>query len=185
MSREPRLSLPDPVESERLLRLTIEAEHRNTADPDRAAESRRWVHDPNDDGLGIPPAALGPQDFRERLPMRDFGAHRHPDVLTARPFENRPSIAVLSTTHDRRADWLRAGQALERVLLVATAHGVRSSLLHQALEWPDLREQLDSRRLNAQMVLRLGYGPEGPPTPRRTADQALHEEELSAAHRAR
>ncbi|MFL1897785.1 Acg family FMN-binding oxidoreductase [Streptomyces tauricus] len=180
-----RLSLPDPVESERLLRLTIEAEHRNTADPDRAAESRRWVHDPNDDGLGIPPAALGPQDFRERLPMRDFGAHRHPDVLTARPFENRPSIAVLSTTHDRRADWLRAGQALERVLLVATAHGVRSSLLHQALEWPDLREQLDSRRLNAQMVLRLGYGPEGPPTPRRTADQALHEEELSAAHRAR
>ncbi|MFE1794875.1 Acg family FMN-binding oxidoreductase [Streptomyces sp. NPDC059517] len=178
-----RLSVPGPAESDRLLRLTREAEHRNTADPDRAAESRRWVHGPADDALGIPPAALGPQDFRERLPMRDFGAHRHPDALTARPFEERPSIAVLSTAHDRRADWLRAGQALERVLLVATTYGVRSSLLHQALEWPDLREQLmeapGGRGAHAQMVLRLGYGPQGPPSPRRTADQVLAEEPLS------
>ncbi|MDF3148804.1 hypothetical protein PBV88_48390, partial [Streptomyces sp. T21Q-yed] len=65
-------------------------------------------------------------------------------------------------------------------LLVATAHGVRASLLHQALEWPDLRAQLvsapgDDRRAHAQMVIRLGYGPMGPPTPRRTASQALED----------
>ncbi|MEV7144112.1 Acg family FMN-binding oxidoreductase [Streptomyces tauricus] len=183
------LSRPDPAESDRLLRLTREAERRNTVHPDRAAESRRWVHDPTGADLGIPTAALGPQDFLEHLPMRDFGAHQHPDVLTARPFEKRPSIAVLSTTHDRRADWLRAGQALERVLLVATSHGVRASLLHQALEWPDLREQLvgahGSRGANAQMVLRLGYGPQGPPSPRRTADQVLADEPLSASRRTR
>jgi hypothetical protein len=98
-------------------------------------------------------------------------------VLTARPFEKRPTIAVLSTDHDRRTDWLRAGQALERVLLVATANGIRASLLHQALEWPDLREQLvpqpSDRRGHAQMVIRLGYGPEGPASPRRAARQDL------------
>ncbi|KOU56972.1 aromatic ring-opening dioxygenase LigA [Streptomyces sp. MMG1533] len=173
-------------QTERLLQLTREAEHRNTADADRAGESRRWVHAVDDTALGMPPEALGRQDFRDHLPMRDFGAHRHPDVLAARPFEKHPSIAVLSTTHDRRTDWLRAGQALERVLLVATVHGLRASLLHQALEWPDLREHIappaDESRAHAQMVIRLGYGPEGPATPRRTARQTLAEEH--AAHKA-
>ncbi|GGJ06795.1 Acg family FMN-binding oxidoreductase [Streptomyces brasiliensis] len=168
---------PAPVDRDRLLRLTREAEHRTTADSARAAESRRWVHEPGDSALGLPPGTLGPQDFRERVPMRDFGAHRHPDVLAARPFEKRPLIAVLTTAHDRRTDWLRAGQALEHVLLVATAHGVRASLLHQALEWPDLREQLASStpdpRTHPQMLIRLGYGPEGPPSPRRTAGRVL------------
>jgi hypothetical protein len=173
------LDFPGPSETDRLLRLTWEAEQRNTVDAARASESRRWVHAPNADSLGMPPEAIGPQDFRDRIPMRDFGAHRHPAVLTARPFEKRPSIAVLSTLHDRRADWLRAGESLERVLLVATAHGVRASLLHQALEWPDLREQLvggtDERRTHAQMVLRLGYGPEGPASPRRGARRVTEE----------
>jgi nitroreductase len=171
------LSRPSPGETDRLLRITREAERRNTADPERATESRRWVHEPDRTGLGMRPETLGPQDFREQVPMRDFGAHRHPAILTARPFEKRPTIAVLSTAHDRRTDWLRAGQALERVLLVATVHGIRASLLHQALEWPDLREQLgplpSDRRDHAQMMVRLGYGPEGPSSPRRAARQVL------------
>ena len=182
-----RLARPDPDATDRLLRLTREGEQRTTADPDRSAESRRWVQEPDHPGLGIPPAAVGAQDYCEHIPMRDFAAHRHPAALTARLFEARPTIAVLSPAHDRRADWLRAGMALERVLLVATAHGIRASLLHQAMEWPDLREQLgpapqDGRRAHAQMVIRLGYGPKGPPSPRRTASQAL-EDGVQAIHR--
>ena len=171
------LSRPATGETDRLLQITGEAEHRNTADPDRAAESRRWVREPGLTDLGMPPKAWGQRDFRELHPMGDFGAHRHTSVLSARPFEKRPAIAVLSTGHDRRADWLRAGQALERVLLVATAHGLRASLLHQALEWPDLREQIMPLPSDwhgyAQMVVRLGYGPQGPPSPRRAARQVL------------
>jgi hypothetical protein len=166
------LTVPAPDGTGRLLHLTKQAEHRNANDPERAMESRRWVHEPDEGSLGMPPRVLGPQDFRERIPMRDFVAHRHPDVLPARSFERHPVIAVLSTAHDRRSDWLRAGQALERVLLVATTHGVRASLLHQALEWPDLREGLlpDEGPLgHAQMLIRLGYGPAGPSTPRRCA----------------
>jgi len=170
------LELPGPTRTDRLLRLTREAEQRNTADTGRAVESRRWVHPPDAESLGMPPEAIGPQDFREQIPVRDFGAHRHPTALAARPFEKRPSIAVLSTLHDRRTDWLRAGEALERVLLVATAHGVKASLLHQALEWPDLREHLaDGQRQHAQMVFRLGYGPQGPASPRRSVGQSLEQ----------
>ncbi|MFR9799107.1 Acg family FMN-binding oxidoreductase [Streptomyces sp. MS06] len=168
---------PGTAGTERLLGLTRQAERRSAADADRAAESRRWVRRPDESGVGVPPSAVGPQDYRERMPMRDFGAHRHTSLLPARPFEERPVIVLLSTAHDRRADWLRAGQALERVLLLATAHGVRTSMLHQALEWPDLRAALTGEdaegRRHAQMLLRLGYGPEGPRTPRRAVSRTL------------
>ena len=175
------LAFPAPGDTARLLRVTAEAEHRNRSDADRGAESRRWVHrDPGEPtDVGLPTSALGPQDAHERLPMRDFTAQRHPERLPAQEFEYEPVIAVLATAHDRRADWLRAGQALEHVLLVATAHGLRTSLLHQAMEWPDLRRSLNSvtdsatdRPGHVQMLVRLGYGPEGPATPRRAPRDA-------------
>ncbi|MFE0252351.1 Acg family FMN-binding oxidoreductase [Streptomyces sp. NPDC059010] len=169
------LRFPEHAETARLLALTADGEQRNRWDADRSAESRRWVReDPYAAAdTGLPRAALGPQDTRERLPMRDFTARRHPDRLPARMYETTPVIAVLSTEHDRRADWLRAGQALEHVLLVATAHGLRASLLHQAMEWPDLRASVAPGSGHAHMLVRLGYGPEGPATPRRAARAVL------------
>ncbi|WP_323178505.1 MULTISPECIES: nitroreductase family protein [unclassified Streptomyces] len=148
------------------------AEHRNHLDADRGTESRRWVHrDPDDQaGAGLPRTALGPQDARERVPMRDFTAERHIERLPAQDFETAPVIALLRTEHDRRTDWLRAGEALEHVLLVATALGLRASLLHQPMEWSDLRRSLSpdpDHTGHAQMLIRMGYGPEGPATPRR------------------
>lgn len=73
---------------------------------------------------------------------------------------SRPTIAVLTTAHDRRADWLRAGQALEHVLLLARAHGVWASLLHQALQWSDLRWALsDGRRAPGHVQMLIGLDP--------------------------
>lgn len=172
------LSVPGRDSTQRLIQLTAEAERRNTGDSRRRAESRGWIRDGSADGL--PGAALGPQDAAGRLPVRDFTALRAPARLPAEVFERHPVIVVLSTTHDRRADWLRAGQALEHLLLVATANGVRTSLLHQALEWPDLRWALRSVHAgpsHVQMLIRLGYGPEGPATPRRPAGDVLDEAE--------
>ncbi|WP_394815903.1 hypothetical protein [Streptomyces gibsoniae] len=72
------------------------------------------------------------------------------------------------TSHDRREDWLRAGQALQRALLTATVYGVRTSLLDQAMEWPDLRAAIGLRgkRCHPQLLMRFGYGPDGGRTPR-------------------
>ncbi|WP_338693143.1 nitroreductase family protein [Streptomyces sp. Q6] len=168
------LTFPDPAERTVVLRVTAEAEQRNRSDALRGAESRRWVRRDGGAGTpgdGMPRSVLGPQDAREVVPMRDFTARRRPSALPARDFERAPAIAVLTTAHDRRADWLRAGQALEHVLLVATAHQLRSSLLHQAMEWPDLRRKVSAapdHRGHAHMVVRFGYGPEGPVTPRRS-----------------
>ncbi len=172
------LTFPEAADTARLLRVTAEAEQRNRLDADRGAESRRWVHRVPDEAAdaGLPRSALGPQDARENLPMRDFTAERHPERLPARDFETAPVIALLRTEHDRRTDWLRAGEALEHVLLVATVLGLRASLLHQAMEWGDLRRSLSpapEHTGHAQMLIRLGYGPEGAGTPRRSPHTAF------------
>ncbi|MFB7945523.1 Acg family FMN-binding oxidoreductase [Kitasatospora phosalacinea] len=177
-SEDAELLLPDEAETARLLRLTAEAERRNTVDPAQRAESRRWLQGrrPGARPYGIPAAALGPQDADGRLPMRDFGALAPERHLPPARFEARPRIVVLLTRGDGPEDWLRAGLALEHVLLAATVHGVRASLLHQAMEWRFLRwEARDSRHgpAFAQMLVRFGYGPEGAPTPRLPAAEVI------------
>jgi nitroreductase len=171
-----RLHLPDVDEAHRLLALTYEAEARTITDQNRRQESRSWIRSQADTDYGIPPEALGPQDAAGHLPMRDFSGLRPPTRLPAEVFEQHPQLGVLATDHDRPADWLRAGLALQHVLLLATRERVRASLLHQAVEWPDLRWMLRDPRNgpeHVQMLVRLGYGPEGAPTPRRDASGAF------------
>ncbi|WP_343244809.1 nitroreductase family protein [Streptomyces sp. SID14478] len=172
------LDLPSTPRINRLLRITAEAEQRTRLDAARATESRRLVIQPGAraTGIGVPASAMGPQDAFEHLPMRDFAARRYVAQLPSRPFESVPTIAVLRTAHDRRTDWIRSGQALQHVLLLATAHGLSSSLLHQAMEWPDLRTELcpaEHARSYPQMLIRLGYGPEGAAAPRMPAMRFL------------
>jgi nitroreductase len=170
------LHLPDVDEGRRLLTLTREAEVRNIEDRARREESRGWIRPRADTDFGIPPEALGPQDASGHVPVRDFSGLRPPTQLPSVPFEAHPQLAVLSTAHDRRADWLRAGLALQHVLLLATREQVRTSMLHQAIEWPDLRWMLRDPRSgpeHVQMIVRLGYGPDGLPTPRAIPNSTL------------
>ncbi|MYS22029.1 hypothetical protein GA0115240_137714 [Streptomyces sp. DvalAA-14] len=168
------LVVPKPNETRRILQLTAEGEWFTATDPVRRAETRSWVRDGAPDGL--PGAVLGPRDAAGHLPVRDFAALRPDRNRPSAAFEPHPVIAVLSTRHDRRADWLRAGQALENILLTGTVHRLRASLLHQALEWPDIRWALRDPRAgigHVQMLVRLGYGAEGPASPRRPVHDVL------------
>ncbi|MFD8749655.1 Acg family FMN-binding oxidoreductase [Kitasatospora sp. NPDC059577] len=168
-SEDALLHLPDHQETARLLHLTAEAERRNTTDEAQRTESRNWIRTGPTPPYGIPVDALGPQDAAGHLPMRDFAALHAAEHHAPALFEAEPRLAVLATGHDTPQDWLRAGLALEHVLLAATVHGVRASLLHQAMEWPYLRwEARDPHRGPGyvQILIRLGYGPEGAPTPR-------------------
>ncbi|CAL9345958.1 Acg family FMN-binding oxidoreductase [Streptomyces sp. enrichment culture] len=164
------LDVPDIPGTRRLLRLTGAGEARNRAHPGRTAESRAWVTAPGTDTpYGVPLAAVGPRDSGGRMPMRDFTGPLPPGLVPpALRFERHAQVALLWTPRDRREDWLRAGQAMERTLLVATAHGLRTSILHQAMEWPDLRAAVAGtrRRRSPHLLIRFGYGPEGGRTPR-------------------
>ncbi|KOU77233.1 aromatic ring-opening dioxygenase LigA [Streptomyces sp. MMG1533] len=165
-----RLHVPDIAGTRRLLRLTATAEARNHAHPDRTAETLAWINAPGANApYGIPVTALGPPDAAARMPMRDFTGALPAVRLPALWFERHIQLALLWTGHDRREDWLRAGQALQYVLLTATARGLRTSLLHQAMEWPELRAAMalpGHKRCHPQLLIRFGYGPDGARTPR-------------------
>ena len=113
-------------------------------------------------GLGIPDAAFGPRPVSQRRPpVRDLGLNR-PDRRHGK-FERRPQIIVLETKTDTPSDWIRAGQALERLLLTATRYGVETSFLTQQLEledrkilYPQFAQQWRQWPEPAQMVIRVG-----------------------------
>ncbi|MFG2823322.1 Acg family FMN-binding oxidoreductase [Kitasatospora sp. NPDC048365] len=169
------LAVLEEAGARRVLELTAEAELRTSADLQRQAETRGWLRaEPSTDG--IPLAALGPLDHDARVPMRGFAGRPQQSAPPTERFEALPQLAVLSTHGDRAVDWLRAGQALERMWLVATARGIRASVLHQAVEWPDTRWRLRDPAEgpgHVQAVVRIGYGPPGTPTPRRAVDEVL------------
>ncbi|MGK5637690.1 Acg family FMN-binding oxidoreductase [Streptomyces sp. URMC 126] len=161
-----RLYLPGVVATRRMLALTAEAERRNRRDSARVRESRAWVH-AGTSPYGIPAAALGPVDATGRMPVRDFTGAGRARRAPAAAFERHAQLALVVTVRDRPQDWLQAGQALQRALLLATARGLRTCPLHQALEWPDLRRALLRGEPGCpQFLFRLGYGPRGAPTPR-------------------
>ncbi|MFB6814806.1 Acg family FMN-binding oxidoreductase [Streptomyces sp. NPDC056347] len=163
---------------ETVLDLIRDAEGYDRGDPAREAEREHWTWFSKTDAPadGIPDYAFGPRDASERATNRDFaGSRPMPDRARVR-FERNPQLALLSTSDDRPADWLRAGQALERVLLAATLDEVSTSFANQPLEWPDLRWVLRDPvhgAGNPQMIIRMGYGPTGPRTPRRALERVL------------
>jgi nitroreductase len=166
------LHLPGREESQRLLHLAAAAERDLLADPGYRAELAQWAGGERD-REGIPDSAAGPRDPEGRTPVRDFRAA----PVDYEWFEENPQLAVLSTGTGTRADCLRAGQALERVLLTATARGIATSPLTQPLETADawLVRDPGSPPEMPQMILRLGYGLPAPASPRRPVAEVLDE----------
>jgi len=163
--------------------LAINAEREQQSNPDFRAELARWVGPAaTGDAGGIPYPNLGATasaGHMAEFPLRDFTAGEAGAALPGGRLEAHPGVAVLVTPTDWRADWLRAGQALHRLLLVASAAGNSGSYLNQPLEIPRLRERVREELDlpgHPQLILRLGRprGPLPPPTPRRpTADILL------------
>ncbi|MER0243995.1 nitroreductase family protein [Streptomyces sp. HSW2009] len=179
-----RLTFPDAWHVDALLELVHDAEDRTAgyaADPQAQQaeqETARWTRVAGERAAaeGVPPSAYGPRKHDGRAPVRDFAAHREVPGRGSATFEAAPQLALLGTAGDTPADWLRAGQALGRVLRRATADGLATSLTSHPLEWPDLRWAARdplSDLGTVHMVLRLGYGPPGRATPRRPVAEVL------------
>jgi Nitroreductase family len=167
------LHLPDHAETARLLYLVADAGRELAADPGYRAELARWAGGQREHE-GIPGSAVGPRDPSGRTPVRDFTPGSHQPARYAW-FEEAPQLAVLSTAGGTPADWLRAGQALQRVLLTATIRGVAVSPLTQPLETADswLVRDRRSGSEKPQMIVRLGYGLPVAATPRRPVSDVL------------
>jgi nitroreductase len=170
------LAVADDIGRMLVLGLVRRADQKLRADPSYPVVLARWTGQEPGGYEGVSPEEFGPWSALEELPLRDFGLVHPSGGRQQVHFESKPTIAVLYTTGDTANDWLQAGQALERVLLTATARGLSATPLTQPLEIPELRERLsDPRdgRIVAQVVLRLGYGPPAPPPRRRPLSEVL------------
>jgi hypothetical protein len=150
-----------PVEYQRLADILTAASGRQDAEVPARADICTWTRDEASvvrDGVpaqAFPPAA---SRARGRLRQRDFDLGRGIGQLA----DDGPSPAItlaLLTPGDHREDWLRAGQALHRVLLHAASKWVFASIYTQPLEAATIRRLIRGTLHlpgDVQMLLQLG-----------------------------
>ena len=167
----------------KLADLAAEAARMQAHSAGASAEIRRWSRRPGSLARdGVPAAAFGPAAPAGpgRLAQRDFDLGRHCGLLPPHgPDEPPPAAtAVLVTAGDSYLDWLRAGQALHRILAHAATEWVAASLHTQPLEIPVIRNLVRTRLAlpgTPQIVLQFGPAHASLASPRRPVREFLME----------
>jgi hypothetical protein len=141
------------------------AEHDLRLDAERFGELARWSPPPGSArGDGVPATSYPARAERTNpyFPGRDF-ARGHgwgmPRLSSARMSGATGVVGLLTTTADRQPDWVNAGQALQRILLTASACGAAVALHSQPVELPRLREFIRAKLSDnayPHLVLRIG-----------------------------
>jgi nitroreductase len=173
--------------------LVTEADFVQMSHPNFRRELAHWMrasHPARNDGM--PGYALGLSELQSvvgPLIIRTFDVGMSQAAKDDELSRGSALLALVVTESDDVADWIAAGQALQRVLLTATAAGLRVSFLNQPIEVASMRHQLASALAlegNPQLLLRFGYGPSAAPTPRRPlADVLLAARPENPEHRSR
>jgi hypothetical protein len=177
--------------------LTARADWLETRDPAYQAELQHWTRtgDQAVDGIPHDVVAASRETRTAEFVMRDFDPADPADPAdrtdrtdrtdaagTALPPTDveRPTVLLIGTDTDTPRAQLMAGQALERVLLDATGHGLAASPLGQAIDVGLTRALLANTvggLGRVQMLIRIGYPIPGatplPATPRREISDVL------------
>lgn len=170
----------EPHQRRAVAELVAEGDRRQWADARFRAELARWTRASGARRAdGMPARALGLSDAAAHvLPL--LARLASPAASEADRDRRRalgtPALLVLSTRGDGEREWLSAGEALQRVLLRAAARGLCASYFAQPIETPALRAALADllgEPGKPQVMLRIGYGREAPPLPRRPVSDVL------------
>jgi hypothetical protein len=145
-------------------KLIEEADRVQFGDPAFRAELASWLRPfGSRQRDGIP---FVEKEYGSALPFTVMAALRSPSLgrelghLEDELVLGAPVVLVLATPGDDPAHWLACGQALQAVLLRATALELSASFLNQVLELPELRGRVAELVPGAgypQMVLRIGF----------------------------
>jgi hypothetical protein len=155
-----------------LAELSRLADRTQNADPAYQAELRQWTSDDPGRVDGVPstsvPRTAGAR--RGALPLRDFGLNGAAELPAHLHESAARCVLILGTDQDGPAAWLRAGEALERVLLEIARAGYAASPLNQVIEVPRTHEALRTDlglAMHPHIVLRVGRAAAVPATRRR------------------
>jgi hypothetical protein len=152
-----------PHERARAAELVEDGDRRLLADPMFRAELSRWVRS-NDssapdgicgDAFGLP----GPLSAFAPWLVRTFDVGETRG-RTDRELTNTAAGLIVVTSDDDRVSLLRAGEALEILLLTLTSLGVQYAFLNQPMQVPELRRALWNLVRTPkcpQLLLRIGY----------------------------
>lgn len=156
--------------------LVAEGDAAQWRDPAWRRELAGWLHPAaSGDGLTVPGLVAPLAQFV----VRTFDLGRRVGAKDQGLAVGSPLLAVLGTGGDTVRDWIEAGQALARLLLVAGTLGLQASYLNQPVEVPALRAKLRERCGRPgfpQLLLRLGV-PDGAsaPAPRRPLHEVVEQ----------
>jgi len=154
-------------------KLVAEGDSVQWANPSWRRELAAWMHPRRrHDGLTFPTLAAPVA----QVVVRTFDMGGGVGAKDRELAEASPLLAVLGTDSDEPRDWLLAGQALQRILLVACQHGLQASYLNQPVQVASLRPKLQilAGAGFPQILLRLGYPVEKiSPAPRRALDDVI------------
>lgn len=158
-----------------------DADRVQLANPAFRQELARWLRSLGSRAKdGIPSVAgKGPRLVKSVAPLvvRTFDLGRGVAAIDRAVASGSPVLATLWSATDGIAGWVATGRGLARVLLSLAADHVDTSFLNQPLEVADLRTQIrDLYRRDGdfpQVIIRAGYGPPVPPTPRRPVSDVL------------
>lgn len=164
-----------PAERALIATLVSDADRQQFGDPHFRRELASWIHPSRrDDGMPAFSQDMHPLVDAATpiaaMVIRTFDVGHGVAASHEQLARGSPMLVVLSTRLDTQEAWLATGQALERLLLVATERGFSASYLNQPIEVAELRARLAHDLKTApypQLVLRIGRGPDISPSPRR------------------
>jgi hypothetical protein len=172
------LSLLAPEARARVADLVEQGDRVQFADRRWRRELASWMRSRRaGDGLAVPAVALPVT----RLAVAGLDLGRRTGAQDAELVRAAPGLAVLTTPADTTPDWLRAGQALQRALLIAASDGVVAGFVNQPCQVGGaLRRQLAAAIGSTgapQAVLRLGRpARQLVPTPRRPVRDVVEQQ---------
>jgi nitroreductase len=158
-----------------LAHLIAEGDRIQMSDKHFRRELASWIHSNRSHNKdGMPGYSFGFNDIMSL--MGPFDAGKGQAAKDRQLAAGSPVLALLGSNSDEPIDWLKAGLALGSILLFARSQNIWSSFLNQPIEVPELRGRVsDAIKKHGfpQLLLRMGYGQEVKPTPRRSVEEVI------------
>ncbi len=176
--------ITDRRQIDRVRDLVVAGNSAQIADAAFITELKKWLRfsprQAMETGDGLFSAASGNSTLPAWLGWRVFDfvfkANAENDKYAAH-LHSSAGIAVFAAQREDKDHWVRAGRACQRFALQATALGLKHAFINQPVEVAKLRPELASlvglagRR--PDIVMRFGYGPTLPFSPRRPAQSTI------------
>ncbi|WP_186419460.1 nitroreductase family protein [Bosea sp. CS1GBMeth4] len=176
--------LSERARIDRLRDLVVAGNDAQMRDPAFLAELKHWLrfnpHAAMETGDGLFAACTGNPvmpGILGRLAFDTVFSAKAESDKCARQIDSSAGIAVFLAEQESQAHWIAVGRACQRFALAATALGLKHAFINQAVEVAPLRPELAALVGEAgtrpDLVMRFGYGPELPFSPRRRVADVL------------